>query len=346
MNEIIINGKFLSQKITGVQRYSIEILKTLSENKDLKIIVALPKNVAIPNNFLSNCQFEHVGKFNGTLWEQISLPRFCIKKKLPLLCLGNIVPVLYKKYSYLVLHDVTFKEKMPYNEKLWALKYRLFTRLYIRSCKRIFTVSEFSRERIKYFYPDIDPIVTYNGWEHIQTKIPNNIENIKCEFYLSVGSVNSNKNFQYILHLAKNNPNLNFVIAGRLNNSYMEFLNKNNILNCFFTGYLSDEQLLWLYKHCKGFILPSLYEGFGLPPLEAIAVGCRNIYLSDIPVFREVYGSVAKFFDPLDYEHTVDLSDVNPDERDIDKLKEICSWKRSANIIYNNIFGDENNADR
>ena len=71
-----------------------------------------------------------------------------------------------------------------------------------------------------------------------------------------------------------------------------------NFSNLFFTGYVSDDELASLYKYAKGFIFPSLCEGFGLPPLEAIVLGCKSVALSDIPVFREIYNR-GNYSEPL-----------------------------------------------
>lgn len=338
MKSIIVNGKFLAQRITGVQRACLEILKRLAQREDLDILVPMPPNAEIPKGDFGNCRFVKIGKFKGNLWEQISLPRFCKKKKLPLICLGSLAPVSYK--SNLLLHDVTFREKTDFNDKLWSLKYRILVRLIIYKSKTVFTVSEFSKDRIEFYYPKLKkpPVVTFNGYEHILNLSPEAVSGLPESFYLAVGSLNGNKNFKYILHLAKNNPDKNFVITGKINATFDEFIQKNKISNVFFTGYVEDSQLIYLYKKCIAFILPSLYEGFGLPPLEAIAAGCKSVFLSDISVFHEIYGKVASFFDPLDYEKTVDLS--NPkiiDDGNRAALLEKYSWERSAQAIIDNI---------
>lgn len=333
-NTIIVNGKFLAQKITGVQRACLEILRQLAQISDLKILVPMPRNAEIPEGDFKNCCFIKVGNFKGNLWEQISLPRFCKKTKSPLICLGSLAPVFYK--SHLLLHDVTFCEKSKFNKKLWSLKYRILIRLIIYKTRTVFTVSEFSKERIEFYYPKLakPPVVIYDGSEHINRITPKEINGLPDKYFLAVGSVNGNKNFKYILHLAKNNPDKNFVIAGKINTSYMDFIEKNCIKNCLFTGYVEDPQLIFLYKSCTAFILPSFYEGFGLPPLEAIASGCRALYLSDIPVFREVYGGAAKYFDPTDYGNTVALDCAETmTEEQAEKLLEKCSWKKMAETI-------------
>ncbi|MDE5566473.1 MAG: glycosyltransferase, partial [Anaeroplasmataceae bacterium] len=98
--------------------------------------------------------------------------------------------------------------------------------------------------------------------------------------------------------------------------------------------YISNEELAYLYRNCQAFILPSFYEGFGLPPLEALFCGCKNLILSDIPVFREIYGEVANFFNPLDYENTFDLSTLKPvSEENIKKVLQKYTWENAAKKI-------------
>lgn len=342
MNELLFNGKFLAQPLTGVQRFSLEVLQELSAYENLKITVVMPKDGTIPDGDFPNCTFVKTGRFKGALWEQLSLTSYCRKKKLPLLSTGdNAVPQLYKRRSYVTVHDVIFKEKMKgaYG-KLWALKCSLLVKG-LSKCRAVFTVSNFSRGRLEYFYPKLKknpPIVVTPGVGRSFEAEPQPVEGIAGEFYLAVGSINTNKNFKYILYLAKHNPDKTFVVTGKKFEGFDEFIRNENIKNCVTVGYMSTNQLIWLYKNCKGFIQPSRYEGFGLQPLEAMAVGCRNVYLSDIPVFREVYSGAATFFDPLDYQNTVKLENKIYSEEEFKRLLSHYTWSNTARIMYETIF--------
>lgn len=340
MRELIVDGKFLAQKLTGVQRYALETLRRLSLSDDLKITVAMPKNASVPEGEFPNCEFVKVGRFKNNVWEQWSLLRYCKKKRLPLLCMGNMMPLFYRN-CYVVLHDVAYLKKSSSRSFLWALKYKLLVRSYIYKSKRIITVSEFSKEEILRHYPKLkaQPKVISPGYDHLPDGGMTAVE-VPAPFYFSVGSVNKNKNFIYVLYLAKNNPDKVFVVSGDKNPEFSSVTEQNGIRNCIFTGYLDNSKLMWLYRHCEGFILPSLYEGFGLPPLEAIAAGCRNIYLSDIPVFREIYGETARFFDPHDYDHTVELTPNGLPERNFENLLQKYVWQHTAQSIYDTVFGE------
>ena len=341
MNELIINGRIYAQRLTGVQRVGKEIVRYLSQREDVKVIVALPPDANVPEDErFSNVEYCVTGKNTGNKWEQFSLPKFCKKRKLPLLCTGNLAPFLYR--SHVILHDVTFKEKNSYAPKRsWVIKTKLMVRSYIYRSKNIFTDSEFSANRIRHFYKRIKNITVLNlGYEHIQRLKSQSVSGLPDKFFLSVGSVNPNKNFQYILKLASNNPALTFVIAGK-KRAFSNYVCNMNLKNVIFTDYVTDEQLKWLYENCYGFILPSLYEGFGMPPLEAAVAGCRRLYLSGITVFREIYAGCAKFFNPNDYQNTVDLNeDINIPEEKFNELFKKYNWRQTVETICNSIFGN------
>ena len=102
--------------------------------------------------------------------------------------------------------------------------------------------------------------------------------------------------------------------------------------NVIFTGYISDEQIKTLMRNCKAFIYPSLYDGFGLPPLEALSQGAQVI-CSNAACLTEVYGNSVHYIDP--YDADVDLNSlldkyVDTPEAVLNKY----SWEKSARELY------------
>ena len=257
----------------------------------------------------------------------------------------NISPFKIRN-SYVVLHDTTFKDKNNYTSKLWSLRYKILVRSYINKVTKIFTDSLFTKNLIKKYYKKIqnDPVITYIGYEQIENIEIEELKDIPDNFIFSVGSVNPNKNFKYVLYLAKNNPDKNFIVSGKLNSDFDEIIKKENINNVKFTGYLSDGQLKYLYSKCDSFILPSFYEGFGIPPIEALAAGCRKIILSDIEVFHELYGDLVNYCNHLDYENTINLNNLKEisDENAKELLNKYC-WKNVTNTILSEIFEGNKN---
>lgn len=335
---IYINGRFLTQKITGVQRYAIEVVKQLDKEKNIKIVLLCP-NDEIQNKIeLDNIEIRKIGKLKGQAWEQISLPFYIIKHgRGKLLSLCNLAPILYP--GYVTIHDIGFKthgEHLNWKFKCW---YKLVTKLNIKRYKHIFTVSNFSKNEIIENYK-INPekiTVTYNSAEHLKNIKPDesilkrlNLEN--RDFYFSLGSRSPHKNHKYIENLAKNNVKEIFVVTGK-NNKVFESEKEENINNMIYTGYLSDEEIAALYKNCKAFIFPSLYEGFGIPPLEAITMGCKNILVSDIEVFREIYGESVNYIDVKNPTYKEIYEITEKEEINVQKYK----WKDVEQKILNNI---------
>lgn len=338
MKRIIVDGSFIGKNITGVQRFNWETLKELVKIPELKVYVAVPEDVNLDKFNIENVEIIRKGKKNNKFWQLFTLKKIANKIDAPLLCMSNYSPFFRK--DYIVLHDVTYLDKEGKNKLFWSLCLRFLIGFRISKHKKIFTVSEFSRKRILHHYPKIKPeqvVVVGNGgghWQHIGVEKPD-LKNIE-DYYLSVGSTTNNKNFNYIIRLAEQNKDKNFIVVGRIDGDYQE--RTKNMPNIEYTGYISNENLHYLYKHCKGFILPSFYEGFGLPPLEALNCGCCCIALSDIEVFREVYGTVANFFDPYDYDNTINLDLLKTaDEDSVQELINKISWKNCAKIIFENL---------
>lgn len=334
--KIIIDGSFVSKKITGVQRFNWEVLRCLSKVNDLEIILAVSKDTDTSSIQYPNVIVVKFGKKNNKFWQFIQLGKYAKKMKLPVLGMSNFTP-LFKK-DYVVLHDVTYLDKEGLNNKWWAFKYKIFVGYHLHKHKKIFTVSEFSKQRILAHYKKIkaDQIIVVGSggeqWADVLALKPKFIAENE-PYYLSVGSATNNKNFPYVIKLAEHNPNLKFLVVGRMNADI-----SNQLENLSFTGYVSNEELVYLYRHCNGFILPSFYEGFGLPPLEALFCGCRNLILSDIPVFKEIYGTIANFFDPRDYVNTFDFTTLK--EPSLEKINEILkkyTWENVALKIYDEL---------
>lgn len=114
--------------------------------------------------------------------------------------------------------------------------------------------------------------------------------------------------------------------------------NKTKILsNIIYTGYLKDEELASLYNHCKAFIFPSLYEGFGIPPLEALQMGCRKLILSDIEVLKEVYGDIGIFINTRKPQNLDKYDQVTISDEECERIINKYTWDKVAKKIIENI---------
>lgn len=332
MKDIYINGKFLCQRITGVQRYASELVKQLDEINDerFKFHIIKPSGTVNKIDFKNIDVIETKGKA-GYFWEQIILPKVCRRLKVEtLINFCNVAPVFFP--GICVLHDLGFIDAPQGFSLRQRIVYKIITRLNAKRYKKIITVSEFMKDRIEKYYGVKEVQVIYNGKEHLQ-----NIQPVKPSFidkfdnyYLAVGSMNPNKNFKAIVRLATLNPDENFVIAGGNARSFAkEKLDISD--NIFFTGYLEDGELAYLYKNCKAFLFPSLYEGFGIPPIEALYIGCKKVLCNDIPVLREIGEGLYTF---TDFERAAKMSDIEFLEPDLSQLEKY-SWAKSARKLLN-----------
>lgn len=298
MKKIYINGRFLTQNITGVQRYAIEIVKALDKylsdnklNNKYKFEIVCPKNIK-QKLILKNIKIKQIGILKGHLWEQVELPFYVKDKFLFNFC--NCAP-LVKKNQIVTIHDTAVCD-VPYAySRFFRTWYKIMYRVLTSRLKKIFTVSGFSKKRLhEYFDIPLKRIeITYNGIDHMKSIKPDEcvfskfgIE--KNNYVLAVSSLNPSKNFKLILETAKILPEINFVIAGGTNSAVFKEQGLEITSNVKFIGYVNDEKLVALYKFASCFVYPSIYEGFGIPPLEAIYFNCPVI-LSDIVVFKEIY---------------------------------------------------------
>lgn len=332
---IIINGKFFTQKLTGVQRYAIEIVNALD-----KLISPGQLEIAIPKNARNvpcyrNIRVRTVGHFTGVLWEQISFPIYALRHmKMPMnLC--NASPLLIP--GFVCVHDVKVKACPQYFRTLFVMWYRL---LFINTMHRanlVVTVSEFSKSEIKRYYGEMKRKihVVPSCWEHYakigyDEKTLDKYQLLAGEFYFALGSLDPNKNIKWIADVARNNQDSVFAIAGFMNQRvFAEAVGFAIPPNLRFLGYVSDKESKTLMRECRAFLFPSFYEGFGLPPLEALSAGAKRIVVSDIPVMHDIFGDIVDYIDP--YCNEVDLtgiSEISDDDRN-DVLGKY-SWDKSA----------------
>ena len=342
---ILVNGRFLTQEMTGVQRYATEVVKEFDKlNK--QVIVLAPKGINRNEIKYRNIKVLEVGILSGHLWEQLILPlyviKYMIKYDVKFINLCNVAPMLIP--GYVTIHDISFKSNSQHLSFKFVIWYRFITFINIRRYKKIFTVSEFSKSEIIEYYK-INPnkvIVTYNAAEHLKNVKHNkdilkkfDLENKK--FYFSLGSKSPHKNHIFIEKLALNNPDKTFVVSGNANKVFKGFEDviEKNLKNLIYTGYINDSEMVSLYKNCEAFIFPSLYEGFGIPPLEAMVAGCKKIILSDIEVFHEIFDDAVIYVDTQNAER-LNLEEIKSIENS-EKILKKYTWKNTAKKIIDNL---------
>ena len=309
----VIDGIYLTKRITGIQRYAIEITKELDKIVEKDSIQLLVPEYYEGDSSLENIRIIKYGNKTGRLWEQVDLVKYLKNNDAQGIFFENTIPVTYRK-GIVVVHDISLKVNPNLFNKnlndicsiLWR---RYLYRLIFKSSMKIVTVSEFSKsEIIKYYHVDDDRItVINNAWQHMlcvdyDETIIERADLAEGQYYFSLATMAPNKNFKWIVCAAKNNPEECFVIAGggKIKQVVDEEYKSLRNLKCL--GYVTDEEAKSLMKNCKAFIFPTLYEGFGIPPLEALVSGAPAIIVSNIQVMHEIYGDVAEYVEPLCYE--------------------------------------------
>ena len=347
---IYVNARFLTQKLTGVQRFAIETSKELRKlYPSDKLIFVCPYNI-VQKEIAEILGVTIIGTHIGHLWEQIDLPFFLKKNGKPLLLnLCSTAPILYSS-KISTLHDITFIRFPKTFSWKFRLFYRVLTPLICKSSKHILTVSEFSKRELSQFYDlPLDSIsVVYNAVTPSFCSRKKN--NMKGKYILAVSSLKENKNFPTIisvfLKFQKEFPSIKLYLVGDLySNSFnsmnelLKTIQENENIEC--VGRVDDNDLIEYYNNAIAFIFPSLYEGFGIPPLEAQACGCP-VVSSNSSSLVEVLNDSALFNDPMDVKGFTDSLKLiinNASLRDelIDKGYTNInrfSWKNSAQKIF------------
>lgn len=316
MSKYIINGHFLCRNLTGIERFSYEILYQLDkivEKNFLSILIPKnAKNIPTLNNIEVIISKKELTSF--WKWTQFYFGRYVKKNNSIGINFANECPVFNPGYAF--LHDIYCKlypqDFTTFRDKLVRLYSCFMYKTVAKRCKKVFTVSEFSKKQIVETYK-ISPekvFVIPNGWEHFSKinedfSIFDKYPELNDDFYFTLGSLSKRKNLKWIAEYAKKNINEKFAISGKMLSGLIpeEIKNLQNLPNVLLLGYVSDEQVKALMKKCKAFILPSYYEGFGIPPLEALSVGAK-IVISNSSCLPEIYQTSAYYINP-------DNTDIN-----------------------------------
>ncbi len=352
---IFINGRFLTQRITGVQRYGREVLLALDEairdRSDLKAftwVVLVPPNTITPE--LSSMRVETLSGGQGNLWEQWALYRRT--RRSVLVNFASTGPLLHRNQIITVHDAAVYQVPDAYNWR-FRLWYKVMVNWIVRRSKSCFVVSEFAKSECMQFFgaKSKNICVCTEGWQHLdriqQISDAEVSELVDSKpFVLAVSSPTPNKNFSLVVDAMQRmgQTSFNFVVAGSVNPSI--FASAQELPgNSKYLGYVSDEQLKGLYRNALCFVFPSRYEGFGIPPLEAMSLGCP-VVASDIPPVKEVCGEAATYFDPTDADQLAQklvaiTSDPEAKERWRAKgltRAQIFSWRKAASIVADHLM--------
>jgi glycosyltransferase involved in cell wall biosynthesis len=341
----------------GIGRYHENLYKALKDNDD--------KNDYIPLNIKRECI---TGE--NILSKVKRYTRRKLSNKILACSLGIDIfhtsyfdlPCSARMSSVLTIHDLAYIRYPDILPKYLVAYLKTMGKKAVRQANSIIAVSESTKVDIcEFLYIDEEKVdVIYEGADHlIGDKKQGNvcIERIPCsqEYILFVGTVEPRKN---LLNLVKafqiiakeKNITEKLVIVGRLGYKGKEIVDGIRKVGLpeeklLFTGYLKDEEMIGLYRHAKLFVMPSIYEGFGIPVIEAMACGCP-VACSGVSSLPEIVGKAGVFFDPFKINEIAEVIHGTLTDQDI--LRQLAklgrerakcfSWQKAAEgtmAIYN-----------
>ena len=292
--------------------------------------------------------------------EQLKFPYKELKKFKPdLLHIPHYnVPIFYRGDMIVTIHDTThlvLEEFLP--NKLAKIYAKIMIKIAIKKAKIILTVSENSkRDIIKYFKVDEKKVkVTYLGVkENIVEKSIEQIDYLYKKFSIPkdkkllmyVGNIKPHKNLERLLTAfskLKNNKEYTLLLVGKAFENYNLLEGREKELGIadkvIHTGIVSEDELVDLYNLVDLFVYPSLYEGFGLPVIEALRCGTK-VVCSNTSSLPEVGGKVVTYFNPMDVDEIAKVIETEIEQQDTeeDKKRRIewarnFEWKKTSEEI-------------
>ncbi len=343
---VAINGEFFCRNITGIERLAIEVTSYLDHFFEPGMV-----ELVVPRNARNMPVYKNIKVITIPIeadffpkWTQIYFQKYILKHHRLSLDYSNTCPFFSPGIEF--IHDIYCKlypqDFHTLRDRLIALYSDVMYHVIAKRAKRIVTVSEYTKQTLVDTY-HINPnrvSVVYSGLgayldiprdDSVYEKFPQLKKN---KFYFTLGSLSTRKNLKWIARHAEVYPDEIFAISGKAIPSVVapELQKLNSLKNVVMTGYLTDGQVKSLLAKCRAFILPSYFEGFGLPPLEALSCGAK-IIISNKTSLPEIYGDAAHYIDPDNPE--INLDDLLKQKvSKADALLEKYTLENTARRLY------------
>lgn len=372
MAKIAIDIRLIGNQRTGDETVFFELTRALvQEHPEHQYVLLTDKNESERENIStrlgvererSNIEWVSFGKANKFWWNAFTMPRFLSRRKdIDVFHTQYIIPLYVPKRIKVVahIHDISFARYPEYIGK----KDLFFLNAFIpKTMKRatIVAPSEFTKNEVMdaYSIPASQITVVPNavGSDFLKRVTENGSENFSAvsqkyhlpeDYFLYVGTLQPRKNIPYLLEMLAlyktNHPEAaekKLVLVGnkkahhydkKIDDTIRRLGLENEVV---FPGYIDAEDLPFLYKKASAFVFPSLYEGFGIPLLEALSAGTQT-FASDIPVHREVGGQSVTYFPLSDVAKASEILYNTPITEPGKPYSPKYSWNMSASLLAN-----------
>ncbi|SFB62957.1 Glycosyl transferases group 1 [Rhizobium sp. NFR07] len=351
MTTVFINGRFLSAPLTGVQRVAFQLLEALDSNEPfisdklgLSFELLYPGGAAVAK--YRNIGSRKVGILGGQAWEQFELARAASGGLLLNLC--NMGPIA-KRQSVTMIHDAQVHTSPKSYSAAFRLWYQFAHPTIGRFHRQILTVSSFSKaELVDRGIAAAERVsVIPNGCDHITrvTPDPSIVARLRLEsgpFVVSTANTQHHKNIGILLQAFANRRlhDTRLILFGSATHKDFEAAGHHVPSNVVFAGRLRDEEVAGLLGSALCLACPSLTEGFGLMPLEAMALGCPAI-IAPCGGLAEVCAGAALMAapdDPIEWIRQIEQLTYSPGLREeMTQLgRERAShytWRNSASML-------------
>ncbi|WAC59095.1 glycosyltransferase family 4 protein [Brevundimonas sp. SL130] len=303
---VFINGRFLTQPLSGVQRYAREMIRALDRRPGAgtRYVLLTPPGADPSSLDLRSIPVRTVTGGRGHLWEQIALAWAARRGRL--LSLGGSSPILHPRQR-VVIHDAAVFRHPEHFRRGYAVFHRVLGRLLSRIAV-LATVSQFSRGELAAVLglPESHIAVVPNGADHLMRATPlqgplADLDLTGRPYFVALGNLAPNKNLAVMIRALGRlpDPDLRLVLIGAAAPAIFDRAAPAADPRVLFAGRRTDAEVAPLLRGARALIFASLYEGFGIPPLEAFAQD-RPVIASDIPAVREVCGDAPDYFAPWD----------------------------------------------
>lgn len=342
---------------TGIGNYTHQLISSLN-NKDLKndYLLFLPENCSLGINFNKNFLISCISEKNeNNFWDEVNIPNILGNNDIELYHVpqnGIGLPKEKNCKFVITLHDI-IPYKLP--ETVGKRYLEIFTEQVpdiIKLCDGIITVSDFSKMDIaeKFNFPREKIFVTPLSSDKIYTPLDkfickntlSKIYSINDDYILYTGGFSPRKNilglieaYSKFLHLTKSK--LKLVIAGKHGISFELYKKRTEELSIqnevIFPGFISQEHMPYLYNAASLFVYPSFYEGFGLPPVEALSCG-TPVIASNTTSMPEVLKDSVLYTDPYDVDNLCESIRCVLEDEGLKKSLIKKGFKRSKELSW------------